>query len=73
IWLRLPGGLDSMLLYRAALDASITIAPGHIFSPTHKFKDFIRLNAAAWSERTANDLARLGKLAKNLLAKRSSD
>jgi len=73
IWLRLPGGLDSMLLYRAALDASITIAPGHIFSPTHKFKDFIRLNAAAWSERTANDLARLGKLAKNLLAKRSAD
>jgi len=66
IWVRLPDGLDSMQLYREAEKSRITIAPGCMFSPTGKFRDYIRLNAAAWSERTEKDLARLGKLAKGL-------
>lgn len=66
IWVRLPDGLDSMLLYREAEKSRITIAPGNMFSPTGKFRDYVRLNAAAWSERTEKDLARLGKLAEGL-------
>ena len=66
IWVRLPAGLDSLLLYREAVKSLITIAPGYIFSPTHKHRDFIRLSAAAWSERTEQDLARLGRLVKSL-------
>jgi DNA-binding transcriptional MocR family regulator len=66
IWVRLPDGLDSMLLYREAEKARITIAPGCMFSPSGKFRDYVRLNAAAWSERTEMDLARLGRLAKDL-------
>ncbi len=66
IWVRLPAGLDSMLLYREAEKSRITIAPGCMFSPTGKFLDFVRLNAAAWSERTEKDLARLGRLVKDL-------
>ena len=67
IWVRLPGGLDSMLLYREAVKSRITIAPGYIFSPSHKHVDYIRLNAAVWSERTEKDLARLGRIVKELL------
>jgi DNA-binding transcriptional MocR family regulator len=66
IWVKLPGSLDSMLLYREAEKTRITIAPGCMFSPTGKFRDCVRLNAAAWSERTETDLARLGRLAKGL-------
>ena len=67
LWVQLPGKLDSMRLYQEALKAFITIAPGYIFSPTHKFNDFIRLNAACWSSQTEQDLARLGKVVKQLL------
>jgi DNA-binding transcriptional MocR family regulator len=69
IWVRLPEGLDSMLLYREAEKSRITIAPGCMFSPTGKFRDYVRLNAAAWSERTERDLARLGRLARDLMGR----
>jgi len=67
IWVRLPEGLDSMRLYREAVNARITLAPGSIFSPSHKHVDYIRLNAAFWSEHTEKDLARLGKIVGRLL------
>lgn len=67
IWVRLPDGLDSMRLYREAVNARITLAPGSIFSPSHKHVDYIRLNAAFWSEHTEKDLARLGKIVGRLL------
>jgi DNA-binding transcriptional MocR family regulator len=66
IWVRLPGGLDSKLLYNEAVKSRITIAPGCMFSPSGKFRDFVRLNAAAWSERTEKDLGRLGRLVRDL-------
>jgi len=67
LWVQLPGRLDSVRLYQEALKAFITIAPGYIFSPTHKFDDFIRLNAACWSPRAEQDLVRLGRVVKRLL------
>jgi DNA-binding transcriptional MocR family regulator len=67
IWVKLPEGLDSMVLYREAVKSRITIAPGCMFSPSGKFRDFVRLSAAAWSERTEKDLARLGKLVRDLI------
>ncbi len=70
LWVQLPGKLDSMQLYQEALRAFIAIAPGYIFSPTHKFNDFIRLNASCWSDKAEVDVARLGKLVKGLLSKR---
>ena len=70
LWVQLPGKLDSVLLYQEALKAFIAIAPGYLFSPTHKFDDFIRLNAAAWTDKSEADLARLGLVVKRLLAGR---
>ena len=67
LWVQLPGRLDSMRLYREALKSFITIAPGYIFSPSRKFDDFVRLNAASWSDGTEVDVARLGKLVARLL------
>ena len=62
LWVRLPAGADSMRVYAEAVKSRITIAPGYIFSPSHKHRDYIRLNAAVWSERTEKDLARLGRV-----------
>jgi len=70
LWVQLPGKLDSVQLYQEALKAFIAIAPGYLFSPTHKFDDFIRLNAAAWTDKSEADLARLGLVVKRLLAGR---
>jgi len=67
LWVQLPDRLDSVQLYQEALKAFIAIAPGYIFSPTHKFDDFIRLNASCWSDRSEQDLARLGMVVKRLL------
>ena len=68
LWVQLPGKLDSVLLYQEALKAFIAIAPGYLFSPSHKFNDFIRLNAACWSEQSEQDLIRLGMVVKRLLS-----
>lgn len=66
IWVRLPGGVDSMELYAEAARARIAIAPGSIFSPSRKHRDYIRLNASVWSQRTEKDLVRLGKIVETL-------
>ena len=71
LWVQLPGKLDSVQLYQEALKAFIAIAPGYLFSPAHKFDDFIRLNASCWSEKSERDIMRLGMVVKRLLSGRS--
>jgi DNA-binding transcriptional MocR family regulator len=68
LWVRLPEGIDSLDLYREAVKSRITLAPGYIFSPSHKHMDYIRLNASVWSEKTEKDLARLGRIVNKLLS-----
>jgi DNA-binding transcriptional MocR family regulator len=68
LWVQLPGKLDSMLLYHEALKAFVAIAPGALFSPTHKFDDYIRLNATGWTDKSEQDMARLAMVVKRLLA-----
>ena len=70
LWVQLPKKLDSMLLYQEALKAFIAVAPGYLFSPSRKFNDFVRLNASCWSEKAEVDVARLGKVVKNLLGRK---
>jgi DNA-binding transcriptional MocR family regulator len=67
MWVQLPGKLDSLDLYREAQRAFISVAPGYIFSPTHQFNDFIRLNTACWSDRAEQDVIRLGKVIAGML------
>ncbi|MCC2670611.1 MAG: helix-turn-helix transcriptional regulator with aminotransferase domain, GntR family, partial [Armatimonadetes bacterium] len=48
-WVELPPNVDSLELYRQALAAGITFAPGPIFTAGSGYRNFIRLNAATWS------------------------
>lgn len=62
LWVQLPDGIDSLDLYKAALNGGITITPGYIFSPTNQFYNFIRLNAANWSYSIERALEHLGAM-----------
>lgn len=61
IWVQLPDGVDSMELYKKALEQRVAITPGYIFSSTDRYRDFIRLNAANWSETTEKAMEKLGE------------
>lgn len=62
LWVQLPKQVDSLALYEKALQAGITLAPGYMFSPTPKYRNFIRLNAAYMNFSSERALQRLGNL-----------
>ena len=64
LWVQLPKSVDSLVLYKQALRAGITLSPGYLFSPSQRFKNFIRLNAASWNEEIERAIIRLGDLIK---------
>jgi len=66
LWVQLPETVDSLVLYRLALKAGITLAPGYIFSPSSKYHNFVRLNAAYYCSETERALARLGQIVSRL-------
>jgi DNA-binding transcriptional MocR family regulator len=66
LWVQLPEKVDSLELYRMALQGGITLAPGHVFSATYQYSNFIRLTAAAFNYSTERALERLGEMIKNL-------
>ncbi|MGD8399066.1 MAG: PLP-dependent aminotransferase family protein, partial [Anaerolineae bacterium] len=60
LWVELPPSVDSLVLYRRALAAGIAITPGYLFSPSDHYRNFVRLNAANWSDRAEVAVERLG-------------
>jgi DNA-binding transcriptional MocR family regulator len=66
VWVQLPETVDSLALYRLALKEGIAITPGDLFSATNRYRNFIRLNAANWSEKTERGVKRLGELIEEL-------
>ena len=40
----------------------IEITPGYIFSATEQYRNFVRLNAANWSDEAEQAIERLGQL-----------
>jgi DNA-binding transcriptional MocR family regulator len=55
--------VDAMELYDAAEHCGIRIAPGPMFSPSHGYRNFIRLNTGfPWSDSTEQQMATLGRL-----------
>ena len=67
LWVQLPEAVDSLELYRQALHVGVTLAPGYIFSASPKYRNFIRLNAAAWSKEVERAIGRLGELVSDAL------
>jgi DNA-binding transcriptional MocR family regulator len=68
LWVELPKQVDSMKLHDLALAEKVSIAPGPIFSPKRKFKNFVRLNCGnAWSTQIERAVETVGKLANGMM------
>lgn len=62
LWVELPKTVDALQLFRAALDANISIVPGPIFSATGRFGNHVRLSCGyRWSDRIDRALVTLGR------------
>ena len=62
LWLELPKKVDSEILFELAIEAGISIAPGLIFSPCNRYRDFIRLSFGhPWSEQIEESIEWLGR------------
>lgn len=72
LWVEMPEAVDALTLFRMALEAGISVVPGHLFSVGTHFQNCVRLNAAYWSKRTEPALARLAEMARDLAEARSS-
>lgn len=67
LWIKLPNNISGLDVHQRALAHHISIAPGSIFSASHHFKDYIRLNYGhAWTPDTEQALATLGKIIQQL-------
>ncbi|KPV39749.1 GntR family transcriptional regulator [Thiohalorhabdus denitrificans] len=65
LWVELPESVDALALYQSALAEGISLAPGPMFSPTQKFRNFVRLNCAQpWNAAFEQALRRVGELAR---------
>jgi DNA-binding transcriptional MocR family regulator len=66
LWVELPDTVDSLRLYKQAQQAGIAITPGYLFSATEQYNNFIRLNAANWSDEAEAAVSRLGQIIERL-------
>jgi DNA-binding transcriptional MocR family regulator len=63
LWIQLPAGVDALEVHRLALEDSISIAPGPIFSARREFRNYLRLNYGhPWTPQLDRAVARLGTL-----------
>jgi DNA-binding transcriptional MocR family regulator len=71
LWIALPSGLDSSLLFESAAREGILFAPGELFSANPFFRSHLRINFGyRLTERKRADLARLCVLARSRAAER---
>jgi len=70
LWVQLPGKINALQLYQAALAEHISILPGTIFSPTGRYKNYMRINCGhRWSEDHDRALLTLGRLCDRTLGR----
>ncbi|SAK95322.1 GntR family transcriptional regulator [Caballeronia catudaia] len=64
LWIELPSSVDSMRLYKLALDQGITIGPGYMFSISEStYRNFIRLNySSPWTSEIEQAVITVGKI-----------
>ncbi|MCY6382133.1 PLP-dependent aminotransferase family protein [Hoeflea prorocentri] len=56
LWCRLPSGLDSACVARAALEEKLVLAPGNVFSPSQSNGAFMRFNVSQMGEPRVFDI-----------------
>jgi len=68
LWIELPRGVDSVELFSRALAVGVGMTPGPLFSPTRKFKNYLRLACGKpWDDDIARGVRSLADLATRML------
>lgn len=68
LWVELPSQIDSIILYKLAIQSNISFSPGVMFSAANTYRNYLRLNCANnWNVKTEESLIKLGHLAKTLI------
>ena len=63
LWIELPAGVDALEVHHRALEDSIGITPGPIFSARREFRHYLRLNYGhPWTPQLDRAVARLGAI-----------
>ena len=61
MWLELPKGVDAEQLFDDALAEGISTAPGNIFAPCDRYRNFMRLSFGhPWSDKIEDSIRWLG-------------
>ena len=69
VWVELPKGCDSVVLFEKLLERGITIGPGPMFSASQRYRNCMRLSLGQiWSERHERALREVGRLAQELFS-----
>ena len=67
LWVELPGQVDTLALYREALDRGISIAPGRVFSNSDLYRNFLRINYShAWTPQIEEGVKTLARMANHM-------
>jgi len=67
LWVELPPEIDSLTLYRLALEKNIGISPGILFSPRQGYNNYVRLSCGNLSgEKLLRAVKKVGMLAKKI-------
>jgi DNA-binding transcriptional MocR family regulator len=67
LWLELPAKVNALELQRQALKQGIGFCPGHIFSASQGFSNFIRINCCPlWTNKIGEALKTLGHIVASL-------
>jgi len=68
VWVELPKGCDSVVLFERLLERRITIAPGPMFSASQRYRNCVRLSVGqAWNEKHERALREVGRVTQELL------
>lgn len=66
LWLQLPDQVDGENVFAEALCQGISLAPGSVFSPGDRYRNFIRLSYGhPWSDSTEQALTTLGDIVRS--------
>lgn len=70
LWVELPRGVDSETLFRRCLERGVSVTPGPLFSPTGKFRNYIRVCCGLpWTEEVERAVGTVGEQAGALLSR----
>ena len=63
LWIKLPNNKDAKELFYQALNQNISIVPGDVFSPSNKFRSFIRISyGIKWGDEIDLAIKKLSEL-----------